>query len=175
MFRTAVPLMLCALLVSVPLGPARAAAPEVVGSWVYDPGQSDDVETAIKGAVDKVNFIIRGFAHGRLKNTNQPYRTLAIAIQGGEVQIKKDARPVIKAPADGTAIKWRREDDQVYDLSVRVHSKIFLEESIANDEGKRVNSYKVRADGNTLDLFVKVTSAKLPVPLEYRLGYRRVP
>lgn len=175
MFRIAASVVLGALLLAGVSSPARAGSPDMSGSWVYDTAQSEDVEAAIKNAVEKVNFIIRGFAHGRLKNTNQPYRKLAIIIQGAEVQIKKDARPAIKAPLDGTVIKWRREDDQVYDLSIRRHSKVFLEESIGNAEGKRVNSYKLRPDANTLDLFVKVTSPKLPVPLEYRLGYRRIP
>lgn len=158
-----------------PMASVRAATPDLVGSWVFDASQSDDVEAAVKTAVEKVNFIIRGFAHGRLRNTNKPYRTLAILVQGKEVQIKKDARVPVKAPLDGTPVKWRREDGQTYDLSLHLRSDVYLEESIGNAEGKRVNTYKLRPTGSVLDMSVTVSSGKLPVPLTYRLAYRRVP
>ncbi|MEB3197767.1 MAG: hypothetical protein VKP62_11240 [Candidatus Sericytochromatia bacterium] len=155
--------------------PARSAPAGLMGQWIYDPAQSDDVDQAIQRAAEKINYILRGFAHGRLKDTNHPYRTVAITQQGADTLVKKDDRQPLTAPTSGASTKWKREDGQIYDVTLRWQGQGRLEESIGNHEGKRINLYSLRADGRTMDLHVSVSSTRLPVPLSYRLAYRRVP
>lgn len=167
--RATLPLVLLAALVPAP---AQAAASPLLGSWSFDAAKSDDVEKAIEKAVEKVNFVIRGFAHGRLKNTNKPYGTVVIAKKGDMTSIKTDDRAPIEAPSAGTAVKWTREDGQKYDVTLAWKGDTRLEETFANDEGKRVNVFAMNPDGKTMTMSVTVTSGKLPVPLTYSLAYK---
>lgn len=166
--RFAIPMVAVALL-SAPA--AFATETGLVGSWAIDAGKSDDVEKAIEKAVEKVNFVIRGFAHGRLKSTNPPYKSVVIAKKGDKTSVQTDDRAPLEAPSSGAPIKWTREDGQKYDVTMVWKGDTRLEQTFANDEGKRVNVYSLSGAGMHLD--VTVTSPKLPVPLTYKLVYKR--
>ena len=167
--RAALPFVAVAAMVTP--NPAFAAESGLVGHWAYDAAKSDDVEKAISATVEKVNFVLRGFASGRLKNTNQPYKTVTIAKKGDKTSVMVDDRAPWEAPSAGGAIKWKREDGQVYDMSFAWKGDTRLEQTFSNDEGKRVNVYSV--DGAGMKLDVTVSSSKLPVPLTYKLAYKR--
>lgn len=150
--------------------PALAAA-SLAGDWSHDAAKSDNVDKAIERAVEKVNFVIRGMAHGRLKSTNQPYHHVSITVKGGDTHLKTDDRAPIVSNAKG--VKWKREDGQVYDVTMVWKGDTRLEQTFTNDEGKRTNVYTLNADGKSMVMEVTVTSPKLPVPLNYSLAYKR--
>jgi hypothetical protein len=169
-FRSALPIAVLVAL-AAPL-PAQAAA-SVAGDWTLDAAKSDDVDQAIGRAVEKVNFVIRGLAHGRLKSTNQPYRHVSIATKAGQTHVVTDDRAPIVAPSTGAPVKWKREDGQVYNVTMAWKGETRLEETFANDEGKRVNVFTLNPDGKSMVMAVTVTSPKLPVPLTYSLAYKK--
>ena len=151
--------------------PAPAFAASLAGEWSHDAAKSDNVDKAIERAVEKVNFVIRGMAHGRLKSTNQPYHHVSITQKGGDTHLKTDDRAPIVSNAKG--VKWTREDGQKYDVTMVWKGETRLEQTFQNDEGKRVNVYTLNPDGKSMVMEVTVTSPKLPVPLTYSLAYKR--
>ncbi len=160
-----------AIVAAVVLPAPALAATSLVGEWSHDAAKSDNVDKAIERAVEKVNFVIRGMAHGRLKSTNQPYHQIAIMVKGGDTHLKTDDRAPIVSNAKG--VKWKREDGQVYDVTMVWKGDTRLEQSFANDEGKRLNVYTLNPDGKSMVMEVTVTSPKLPAPLNYSLAYKR--
>jgi hypothetical protein len=155
---------------------ASSSASSLAGTWVYDPRDSDDLEAVINATADKVNFVIRGLATGRMRDTNKPYHRIVITQgRGATTTVETDTRGAVTAPAGGEPVKWTRADKQVYDVTMTWRTERRLEESFTNAEGKRVNVYELRPDRQSMDMRVTVTSPRLPVPLVYRLGYRRVP
>lgn len=148
------------------------AAPALEGAFVHLPAESDNIDKAIETAVAKVNFLIRGVAHGRLKATNEPYGAIVFAQDAKQITIKMDDRKPIVTPASGQAIKWKREDGEVFDVSTRWVGE-GLEQTFAAEDGKRVNRFVLAPDGKKLTMHVTVSSGKLPQPLTYKLVYRR--
>lgn len=151
----------------------KASTASLSGTFERDAAASDDVKKAIDHAVSEMNFVMRPVAHGRLEKTNQPYQSVEIAIAGPNVSIKTDDRPAIVTPAAGTAIKWKREDGEVFDVSTALKDKTRVDQTFAAEDGKRVNTFTVSPDGKTLTMTVTVSSSKLPRPLTYKQVYKR--
>jgi len=164
-------LALFALLLAVPAH-ARAQSAAFNGTFAYDASASESIDRAIEQGVAKMNFITRPVARGRLKKTNEPYKTITIAQTPTQVSITTDNRAAIVTPANGTAIKWKREDGEVLDVHTAWAEGKLVQEFDAED-GKRVNTYTLSGDGNTLTMHVTVSSPRLPQPVTYTLVYRR--
>lgn len=154
--------------------PASAVAqnPALPGSYTLDSEASDPIRPAIEAAIARMNFITRPVARGRLTRTNEPYRTITIRQSGDEISIITDDRAPIVARADGTAMRWQREDGEELDLTTRWDGPR-LEQTFVAEDGQRRNVYSLAPDGDTLELAVTVTSPRLPAPLTYTLRYRR--
>ncbi|HEX5520961.1 MAG TPA: hypothetical protein VFX29_04660 [Longimicrobiaceae bacterium] len=150
----------------------RAQSAAFNGTFTYDAAASDDINKAIEQGIAKMNFITRPVARGRLKKTNEPYKKIVIAQTPSEVSITTDNRAAIVTPANGTAIKWKREDGEVLDVHTAWADGKLVQEFDAED-GKRINSYTISGDGNTLTMHVTVSSPRLPKPITYNLVYRR--
>lgn len=149
---------------------AQSAA--FTGTFVLAPEASDNIDKAIERSVEKMNFIKRPIARGRLKKTNPAYNTLSIAHNASEVRITTNAGAPIVTPADGTQVQWKREDGEVFGVSTGWQNGK-LEQTFRAGDGRRVNLYSLSADGDTLTLDVTVSSPQLPQPVVYRLVYRR--
>lgn len=156
----------------VQAGEAQAQAASLQGTFNYVAEGSDDVRAAINQAIGRMNFAMRPIARSRLNRTNQPYRTVSIAQTGGQVSITTDNREAIVSPADGSTIKWRREDGETLDVSTAV-SGARIEQVFRAEDGQRTNVYTISPDGRTMTMQVTVTSDRLPQPLTYRLVFRR--
>ncbi|MDQ8036166.1 MAG: hypothetical protein REI12_02005 [Pedobacter sp.] len=151
---------------------ARAANTDLAGHYVYVPERSASVDQAVEKTVAEVNFVLRPIARSRLNKTNQPYQNITLGVSGGKASITTDKRAPIVAPVDGKPIKWKREDGEIMDLSMQWQGK-GLQETIAADDGKRVNLFELSPDGNELRMLVTVSSKRLPKPLVYTLVYQR--
>lgn len=162
-----------ALLAAV-LAPAAARAQEssMRGTWTYQAQGSDNVAAAINTAVARMNFVTRPIARGRLTRTNQPYRRIVIGYTPQQVTMTFDQRAAIVTPANGTPIKWRREDGEMLDVSTEWENGV-LEQTFKADDGQRVNRYTLSDDGHTLTMHVTITSPRLPRPLTYKLLFAR--
>jgi hypothetical protein len=88
------------------------------------------------------------------------------------VSVRYDERNPIVAPASGAAVKWTREDGEVFDVTMRSASGR-LTQTFAAEDGSRENVYTVSADGRTLTMNVTLRSPRLSAPLTYKLVYNR--
>lgn len=152
--------------------PVSAQDRPLDGSYTYVEAESDAIKPAIERAVARMNFITRPIARGRLTRTNQPYQSLTIRQSDGQISIITDQRAPIVSPADGSPVKWTREDGEVFDVTTR-RAGGGLEQTFIAEDGQRRNVYVLGADGSTLEMRVTVTSPRLAQPLTYTLRYRR--
>jgi hypothetical protein len=156
-----------------------AAAPTVVdaqvdrfrGTYVLDRAASDDVNAAIDQAVRGMNFVTRPVARGRLRKTNDAYPWIRVATDGNVTIEFASRNPTVSRP-DGTAVRWRRDDGEEFDVSTRVVEGRLVQRFVAED-GRRTNTYVLSNDGRTLTMNVLIESPRLSDPLTYRLVYTR--
>lgn len=144
--------------------------PALSGTYNFVPAQSSDVSQAIDKAVEKMNFIKRPIARGRLAKTNTPYQRIRIELGASEAEITYDARKPIRMPLNGQPIKWTRDDGEVFDVSAMIDGGKLLQTYKAED-GLRVNSF-YRDSNGLLHLQVEVSSPQLPQPVRYDLVYQ---
>lgn len=156
------------------LAPAglRAQPAPLQGTYAFVAAESDDVGRAIQRATAEMNFVTRPIARGRLRRTNVPYGTITLAQTTSQVTVTSDERAPIVTPADGTPIRWTREDGEVFDVHTRWLDGS-LEQTFAAEDGQRINLFSLSPDGRTLTMRVTVTSPRLPEPMVYSLRYRR--
>jgi hypothetical protein len=160
------------LLIAAAATPAVSQTPSLNGTYRYVADESDAIKPAIERAVARMNFITRPIARGRLTKTNNPYQTLSLSESDGKVTIVTDQRAPIVSPADGTPVKWTREDGEVFDVTTKRVGGA-LEQTFIADDGQRKNVYSLGADGKTLEMQVTVTSPRLAEAVTYTLRYRR--
>lgn len=151
---------------------ARAQESSMRGTFTLDRAQSDDVNRAIETAVARMSFVTRPIARGRLRRTNQPYQRVVINFTQSEVTVTTDQRRPIVSPANGTAVKWTREDGEVFDLSTSWDNGRLVQSFHAED-GTRTNTFSISPDGRVLTMNVRITSPRLSSPLTYKLVYNR--
>jgi hypothetical protein len=164
--------LFCALVVALAaVLPASAQQASLKGTWRYDAQASDNVATAINTAVQRMNFVTRPIARGRLTRTNQPYQRVTVDFTSSQVTVSTDNRSPIVSPSNGTPIKWTREDKEVLDVSTEWENGV-LEQTFKAEDGQRVNRYSVNAEGKMV-MEVTITSPRLPRPLVYKLIYNR--
>lgn len=142
------------------------------GTYTLNRAASDDINRAIDGAVAKMNFVTRPIARGRLRRTNQPYQRLVIAHTQQQVSVTTDNRAAIRTPANGTPIKWTREDGEVFDVSTEWENGT-LEQTFKAEDGSRTNTFSLSPDGRTLTMNVTITSPRLSGPLRYKMVFNR--
>jgi RNase P/RNase MRP subunit p29 len=162
--------LLLALTVSVAAA-AQADDPALQGTFVNEQQSTTTIETAIETAVAKMNFIKRPIARSRLKKTNEAHRRVEIEIGGGQISVAFDGRKPVQMPADGSTIRWTREDGETFDVHAAWDGERLVETFKAED-GTRANAFSVSADGQ-LTLQVTLTSPQLDRPLVYALTFSR--
>lgn len=165
-------LLLTLAALALPLGAASAQESSMRGTFTVDRAHSDDVNRAIETAVGRMNFVTRPIARGRLRRTNPVYGRVVVNYTGDQVSTTFDQRHPIESPSNGTPIKWTREDGEKFDLSTEWQGQRLVQTFRAED-GTRTNTYSVSADGRVLTIHVRITSPRLPQPLEYNLVYNR--
>lgn len=162
-------LFVLALAALLPAGASAQAG--LAGTWTLNRQASDNIEQAINGAVADMNFITRPIARRRLNRTNAAYNRVVIAT-GNQVSVTFDQRRAIVTPANGNAIKWEREDGEMFDVATRMNGATLVQTFTAED-GSRENSYTLSNNGNTLTMNVTIRSPRLENPLRYKLVYNR--
>lgn len=159
--------------------PLAAVTPEIVeqaqafdGEWSYVGGQKerDGIDAAIETSVEALSPMLRKLGRKRLHETNSAAKTVSIDIEGESASIHFDGDGHT-AKLDGTPIKSNNQGDKVK-ISHRMHGSK-LDQFIDGVGGDRRNTFKLSQDGQRLTLKVEITSGHLPVPVEYRLTYKR--
>ena len=155
--------------------PAAAEAQQqsaMRGTFTLNRQASDDIRARVNEAVARMSFVTRPIARGRLVRTNAAYNRVIINQADNQFSIQFDDRAAIRTPANGSPIKWTREDGEVLDVSTEWENGT-LEQTFRAEDGQRVNVYSLSADGSTLTMNVTVTSPRLPQPLTYKLVFNR--
>lgn len=162
--------LLLALVVFVAAA-AHADDPSVQGTFLNEHQSAETIETAIEATVAKMNFIKRPIARSRLKKTNEAHRRVEIGIGRSEISVAFDGRKPVQMPADGSTIRWTRDDGETFDVNAAWDGDRLVQTFKAKD-GTRANAFRVGADGR-LNMEVTLTSPQLDQPLVYTLTFSR--
>ena len=152
-------------------GGVRADNPSLQGTFVNEQQSAEPITTAIETTVAKMNFIKRPIARSRLKKTNEVHRRVDIALGGAQISVAFDGHKPVQMPADGSTIRWTRDDGETFDVSA-VWDGDRLVQTFKAEDGTRSNTFGLGADGR-LTVQVKVTSPQLDSPVSYALSFAR--
>lgn len=154
-------------------GDTLAQASAFAGEYTFAGGQAerDALDAAIETSMNAVSPVLRNIGRKRLQESNPIPKQLSIAIDGASAEIRFDGEGH-DASLDGTPIKAVSPTGEKVKVSHRMRSGK-LTELIDGDQGDRHNSFKLSGDGKRLLVDVKITSGHLPVPVEYRLTFKR--
>lgn len=143
------------------------------GEYEFAGGQKqrDGVDAAIAKAMDAISPLFRKIGTKRLKANNPVSKQVSIAINGDKARVAFGMYDN-EAPLDGTRVKTKSKAGDRIKLRHRVRGSTLVQ-TITGDGGKRTNSFTLSEDGQRLTVRVKITSDQLPVPVEYRLSYKR--
>jgi hypothetical protein len=149
-----------------------AQASAFAGEYTFVGGQKqrDELDAAIETAMDAVSPVVRGIGRKRLQETNPIPKQLSIAVDGDAADIRFDGEGH-SASLDGTPIRAVSPYGDKIKVSHRMRGSKLIE-FIDGDKGDRHNTFKLGSDGK-LTVDVQITSSHLPVPVEYRLTFKR--
>jgi hypothetical protein len=150
-----------------------ARAESFEGEYVFAGGQKDrdGLDAAIETAVEALSPMVRNLGRERLQESNPIPQQLAIDVDGDRVQVLFDGKGYLTS-LDGTQVKTESPQGDKVKVSHRMRGAS-LAENIDGIGGKRNNDFKLNADGTRLTMTVEITSGQLPVPVVYRLTYKR--
>jgi hypothetical protein len=143
------------------------------GEYVFAGGQKerDGVDAAVEASVAALNPMVRNMGRTRLRDANPVPQRLTIDVDGDRVKILFDGQGHDVA-LDGVPIKTESPEGDKVKVSHRLRGAQ-LAELIDGVGGDRTNDFKLNADGTRLTVSVKISSGQLPVPVEYRLTFKR--
>lgn len=150
------PILLAALLLQ---------APEP-GTYKLVKEESDDVKKAIEKVVSRMSFLTRGVARSRLEAKCIVYPSVTISKQGKIYRIELEKGSTVVAEPGGPAQPWTAADGE----TVQIRLLPDFREVIESKDGQRENAFS--RQGDRLILKARLTSSRLPAPIEYKLVYR---
>ena len=164
----------CSMMLLAPTSVSvKPQTPSLQGTYTLDAAASDDVDKAIDAAVKAVRSVLfKSAVDSSLRTINVAYKQISISYTEAEVSIATDQRQPLRTPADDTPVDWTREDGKKVKVST-VWENGNLKRTFNVEEGKRINTYIISADGKTLTMQVSVTGDYLRQPLTYKLVYQR--
>ncbi len=151
----------------------QAAGDSLTGHWTLDRAASGDVRRAIDTATGRMNFFIRPIARSRLRSANEVHEHLVVTITPTEIATQVDRMPPISSPASGAPVTWVRDNGDVFQLHAVLTGQRLVQTFVGRDASSRENVFTAGPDGRTLNVAVTVAHARLPMPVVYRLVYRR--
>jgi hypothetical protein len=157
------------------LGSSTLAAQEsgLDGTYILDQTDSDNINEVIETAVEKMNFVTRDIARGRLEKLNPAYHKVAITSSANEISVTVDNQPPLRTPAKGAPVAWVGPDGGKVNASMQLTGRL-LAQTFTSADGRRVNDYTLSPDRRTLTMQVTETSPRLSQTITYKQVYRRV-
>ncbi len=143
------------------------------GEYVFAGGQKqrDGIDAAIETSMAAVSPLVRNFGRKRLKETNPVPNKLSIKVNGDQVKISFDGDGHA-AKLDGAPVKSKSRRGDNIKVSYRMRGAR-LSHLIDGVGGDRLNKFKLSDDGKRVTVKVQISSSQLPVPVEYRLTFKR--
>ena len=151
---------------------AKDAADRFVGSYRFAGGDKERAarDAAIDAVVEEMNFLVRGIARKRLKESNPIAARVSISQKDGKLTIRFDDR-TYTAPINGGSVDVVGITGAEMKLRHRV-SNGRIEQIFEGEDGGRTNQLELDGDGR-LTIRVRVFSERLPKDLRYKLTYAR--
>ena len=151
---------------------SKEAADRFVGSYRFAGGDRERAarDAAIDGVVEEMNFLVRGVARKRLKESNRIAERVSISRKESQLTIRFDDR-AYTAPINGGAVAVVGITGAELKLRHRV-SNGRIEQIFEGEDGGRTNQLELDGEGR-LTIRVRVFSDKLPKDLRYKLTYAR--
>ena len=163
-----------AMVMAAACGWARDAA-DFAGHYVWTTNAAEaqvvaqEIDTAIAG----LNFLIRPIGRPKLTKSAAPYPSIDIAVSNGVIRFVRAGAPVIEAPANGTPVKWAREEGAVYDVTFATTPDGRLQQTFSEADGVRTNVFTLADGGRGMTMQVTIGSRRLSHVLAYTLSYVR--
>jgi len=147
----------------------RKAAQRFTGSFAYAGGADERAarDAAIEAVVEDMNMLAQPIARSKLQEGNKIAERLDITVDGDAISVAFDGRPFV-AGLDGSKKRVVGITGDELDYHVEIGTSK-LRQVFKGDKGGRSNS--MRHSGNKIAIDVKVTSGRLPKPLQYWLTY----
>lgn len=164
--------LLVSLAFLIPLTLWAIPQEDMVWKSVSHSSNKAKIKKGIEAAIDDMNFITRPIARSRLKDSNLAFRKITIKHQGSNIYVQHDNRKAIVSPANGSKIKWTREDGEVFTVTQKVSANKITQVFYAED-GKKLLVYKFNDDFSKMWVSIRVDSPKLPAPMRYTMVYKR--
>jgi hypothetical protein len=152
---------------------AAAQESSLDGTYILDETDSDNINEVIETAVERLDFVRRDIARGRLEKLNPAYHKVAITSSPNEISVTVDNQPPLRTPAKGTPVAWAGPDGGKVNASMQLAGRR-LAQTFTSADGRRVNDYTLSPDGRTLTMQVTETSPRLSQTIMYKQIYRRV-
>ena len=143
------------------------------GTYILDQTDSDNINEVIETAVEKLDFVTRDIARGRLEKVNPAYRKVTITSSPNQISVTVDNQPPLTTPAKGAPVAWVGPDGGKVNASMQLAGRR-LAQTFTSADGRRVNDYTLSPDGRTLTMQVTETSPRLSQTITYKQVYRRV-
>lgn len=152
-------------MVAILLAALLAQAPEP-GTYKLVAGESDDVRQAIEKVVAQMSFLTRGAARGRIAAKCIAYPSVTIGKEGNAYRIHLEKGSNVVVVPGGPAVPWRTAEGE----TVQIQLTTDFRQTIESKDGRRENAFS--REGGRLVVRAKLSSPRLPAPVEYKLVYR---
>lgn len=145
---------------------------DLTGTFALSADRSDDVDEIVNASTASMNVLIRSIAHSRIMLNNPSYHRISIEHMAGKVRVQCDDSLPIDVSLKGPPTSWQREDGGRDEVTAQWESTRLVMLFTAGGD-KRINTYVLAPDGNTMTLNVELLSSHLPGPIRYKLVYTR--
>lgn len=151
----------------------RSSAAAFAGEFRFVGGQKqrEGIDAAIERAVEAVSPVVRKIGRQRLQATNPAFQAIRIDVSGDNIEVRMDGDGH-RASLDGTPVRAKSKEGDAIKVSYTLQNGK-LRHFIDGKKGDRINVLRLSEDGQRLTLSTKITSSHLPVPVEYKLSYKR--
>ena len=149
---------------------SQAAAPSFdpfAGDYQLATGESDDIAKAVDRAVEKMSVLTRGTARSRVAAKCIAYPAVHITKEGTGFRINLEKGSNVVVAPGGPAATWKTPEGE----SVQIRLENDFRHVIDSKDGQRINHFSLT--GNRLVIQAKLSSSRLPAPVEYKLVYTR--
>ena len=151
-----------------------AARDRFAGNFAYAGGEKQQQarDAAIEKATDSMFFVTRGVARSRVKDKTAISPLIGFSFGNGTITGSAASVTPAVSPENGAAVPYKAGGDTVQ-LSQKVTADGKIVQSFTASDGNRTNTYVLSPDNRTLNVFITVSSQRLPQPVSFTLTYLR--
>jgi hypothetical protein len=151
---------------------------QLAGTWALDGDESRSIrviDAAFQPSLDRLPDFMHGYARGRIRDDMSPPRTVVVALNGPQVDVRfQGVHPrTIVGNLGAHATTATGVDDGTV-VTPRITSG-WLELHYVGDGSEMRQLLSTEADGNHMHLDFAITSPQLVGTVRYRLEYARRP